>query len=150
MDYGYSSVTDFGSLWLGLLLTYLWIMLVVILVVYVYTSLVLMTIAKKTNTANAWLAWIPIGNLYLLTQVAKVPWWTFLVIFLAWIPFVGSLAIFAVLIWWWWKICEHRNRPGWWSLLVTFVPVVNVVMLGILAWSDAPTVEKPVVEPVAK
>ena len=30
------------------------------IVVYIYTAIVLMVIAQKTKTPNAWLAWIPI------------------------------------------------------------------------------------------
>jgi hypothetical protein len=33
---------------------------------YVYMSLALQTIATKTGTANEWLAWIPIANLFLM------------------------------------------------------------------------------------
>ncbi|MBI1941575.1 MAG: hypothetical protein HYS33_08730, partial [Acidobacteria bacterium] len=42
------------------------IMLLVFAVFYVYSSLALQTIAKKTNTENAWLAWIPIANVILM------------------------------------------------------------------------------------
>ena len=42
------------------------------LLIYCYTAFALMTIAKKTKTANPWLAWIPVANLYLVTQIAKV------------------------------------------------------------------------------
>lgn len=103
------------------------------LVAWVYTSWTLMTIAQRTKTPNPWLAWIPIANLYLMTQVAGVPWWTMLVILLSWVPFVGTLAILAVMVWWWWKIAEARKRPGWWGILM-LVPVVNLVLMGILAW----------------
>ena len=40
---------------------------------YVYIALALQTIAKKTGTANDWLAWIPIANLILMLNVAKKP-----------------------------------------------------------------------------
>ena len=112
-------------------------MIIAGIVLYAYSSWALMTIANKTNTPNAWLAWIPIANLYLMTQIAQVPWWTFLLIFLSWIPVIGPLGVLALTIWWWWKICERRNRPGWWSLLIGLVPVANLIMMGMLAWSDA-------------
>ena len=47
-------------------------------VVYVYVSLALMTIATKTNTANAWLAWIPIVNIFLMLNIAQKPVWWFI------------------------------------------------------------------------
>lgn len=93
-----------------------------------------MKIAQRTNTPNAWLAWIPIANVYLITQIGKVPWWTFLAIFLGWIPYIGSIGLLALMIWWWWKVAEARNKPGWWGLMIALIPVVNLVFLGMLAW----------------
>ena len=43
------------------------------LAAYLYMSLALQTIATKTNTANTWLAWIPIANLFLMLGIAKKP-----------------------------------------------------------------------------
>ena len=37
---------------------------------YIYMGLALQTIATKTMTANAWLAWVPIANLVLMLNVA--------------------------------------------------------------------------------
>ena len=107
--------------------------LIFVLAIYVYMAWALMTIAQKTSTPNGWLAWIPIGNLYLMTQIAGVPWWTMLVIFVGFIPVLGSLAILAVTLWWWWKISEKCGKEGWWALLF-LIPVVNLVIMGILAW----------------
>src|SRR5579863_2407004 len=57
---------------------------------YVYSALAFQTIAKKTNTENAWWAWIPILNLILILNIAKKPiWW----IILCFIPLV-NLVIF--------------------------------------------------------
>jgi len=140
MDYtttdlsGSLGTMDANSIY-AIVLGSLWIALVIALIFYVYNALVLVAIAKKTNTQNPWLAWIPFANLYLMTQIAKVPWWTFLVVFLSWIPFVGALAVLAVVTWWWWKISEARQRPGWWALLM-LIPGVNLVMMGLLAWTE--------------
>lgn len=106
---------------------------VVMLALYVYFALALMFIAKKTNTKNAWLAWIPIANIYLMTQVGKIPaWWT-LSFLLPIIPFVGGLAMAAAMVYIWWKIAEAVHRPGWWGILL-IIPVVNLVIVGIMAW----------------
>lgn len=107
------------------------------LVVYIYMALALMTIAKKTNTPNGWLAWIPIANIYLMTQIAQVPAWTMLIIFVGFVPVIGSLAVLAVMLWWWWKIAERRNQPGWLGILL-IVPVVDLIIPGLLAWYDKP------------
>jgi len=95
---------------------------------YIYVSLALQTIANKTNTANAWLAWIPIANIFLMLSVAKKPMWWFL-LFL--VPLVNI--VFAVIVWM--AIAEARGKPNWWGIL-TIVPVANLVVPGVLAWAD--------------
>ena len=112
------------------------ITLFVSIALYIYTSLALMTIAKKTNTPNAWLAWIPIANLYLMMEIAGARWWTLLVVLFGWlIPFVGALLGIAVILTWWHGIAKARNKPGWLGLLM-IIPIVNLVILGYLAWSE--------------
>ena len=107
----------------------------VLLAVYVYSSLTLMIIANKTKTKKAWLAWIPIANIYLMTQIAKVPWWTMLFLLLVWIPFAGYALAIGLTIWYWWNISEARNLPGWLGILMA-VPTVNLIVMGIIAWKD--------------
>ncbi|MBI3051387.1 hypothetical protein HYY74_02925 [Candidatus Woesearchaeota archaeon] len=128
---------------LALFAAFLLLILVVFIVLYIYIALALMTIAKKTNTANAWLAWVPIGNIYLMTQIAKVHWaWLFVPLasfVLQFLPLLGLLGLVALLAWpcWlWWKICEARNKPAWWGIIIGLIPLVNLVMIGIVAWSD--------------
>ncbi len=120
---------------MGLLAGFLVVALVIGIAVYIYMALALMTIAKKTKTPNGWLAWIPIANLYLMTQIAGVPAWTMLAFLLVIIPFIGGLAFMAVYIWWWWKIAEVRKKEGWLSILM-IIPIVNLIIIGIIAWKD--------------
>lgn len=95
---------------------------------YVYFALALMTIAQKTNTDNAWFAWIPILNCILMLNVAKKPiWW--IILFL--IPVVNI--VIAILVWM--GVAEARNKPNWWGILM-IVPVVNLIVPGYLAWAD--------------
>ena len=103
---------------------------------YIYMSIALMTIANKTKTPNAWLAWIPIVNFFLMAQIGKVPWWTALIAILSGIvPAIGGLIFLAMWIWWWWKIAEARKKPGWFSIL-TILPIVNLIIIGVIAWAD--------------
>jgi hypothetical protein len=101
---------------------------------YVYMALALQTIAKKTKTENAWLAWIPIANIYLMTQIGGLSGWWTLGILAVFVPFVGSMAVAALMIYLWWQICDARGKPGWWALLM-LIPIVNVIMPGIIAWT---------------
>ncbi|HUU13842.1 MAG TPA: DUF5684 domain-containing protein [Terriglobia bacterium] len=104
------------------------VMFLVFAVLYVYFSLALQTIAKKTNTENAWLAWIPIANVILMLNIAKKPLWWFI---LCLIPFVNIVITIIV----WMAIAEARRKPGWWGILL-IVPVVGLIVPGYLAWSD--------------
>ena len=110
------------------LVPYLVLMCAAILIpVYVYWALATQVIARKTNTENAWLAWIPIANLILWAKIANKPvWWGLLCI----VPLVGM--VFTVLVWM--AIAEARHKPNWWGIL-TLIPIANFIVPGYLAWS---------------
>lgn len=99
------------------------------LAIYIYAAYCVYTIAKKTNTPNEVLAWIPIANLYLMVKIAKVSMWWLLGLV---IPYLNIIAIAYV----WWKISEVRNRPGWWGIVMLISPV-NLVLLYFLAFKEA-------------
>lgn len=107
--------------------------IIITIAVYIYFAFALMTIAQKTKTKNAWLAWIPIANVYLMIQIAKLNWWWIFALLLSFIPIVGSLALTGLMAWWWWRIAEIKKRPGWWGILM-IIPIVNLIIIGILAW----------------
>lgn len=108
-------------------------MIIIGIISYVFMALALMKMAEKTKTPNGWLAWIPIANLYLMTQIAKVPWWTMLLLFLGFIPVLGAILAIVITIWWWMKIAERLDRPNWWGLMM-LIPIVNYVFVYLLAW----------------
>jgi len=120
----------------GALLASLWISAFFGLIFYVYFSMALMTIAKKTGTDPAWLAWIPIFNLFLMVKIAEAPLWSLLLLLLVFIPFIGWLPFLGVMIWWWWKIAERRGKPGWFALLF-LIPLVNLIVVGVIAWHES-------------
>lgn len=116
--------------------------LIIALVMYVYFALAYMTIARKLKTEPAWLAWIPIANVYLIWKMSAAPVWSLVVfiagVFAGVIPIIGFILAFAPLamsVYWMWLIAEKRNFPGWISLLM-LVPIANVVLPGVLAWVD--------------
>ena len=118
---------------------YFWL-LVFLAFLYVYTALALSKIAKNANVPHPWLAWIPIGNVILMANIAKMPWWPVLlfvpyavaVMIATFIPafwFVAVACIIALTVFatiWQWKMYEVAERPGWWS----FVGLI----LGVLAF----------------
>lgn len=72
---------------------------------YVFTSLMLYKLAKKRGTPNAWLAWIPLGNLYILGDTC------------------GEMMLFGKL-----KI----DKTGLYLLLVPIAAWIVTTILGIL------------------
>jgi hypothetical protein len=107
---------------------FMFIFVIMCLVFYVYFALALQTIAQKTNTENAWFAWIPILQFILMLNIAKKPiWW----IILFFIPLVGLVMTIIV----WMGVAEARGKPNWWGILL-IVPVANLIVPGYLAWSD--------------
>jgi hypothetical protein len=95
---------------------------------YAYLSLAVQTIARKTDTQNDWLAWIPIANLFLMLSIAKKPLWWFLLLL---IPIANIVVIILI----WMGIAEARGKPSWWGLLM-LIPVVSLIVPGYLAWSE--------------
>ena len=98
------------------------------LIFYCYYSFCLMTIANKLSVPNAWLAWIPIANLYIMVTAARKEWW-WMLLFL--IPIVNIVLFFVI----WWAIAEARNKPGWVSLLM-LIPFVNLIVPGYIAFTN--------------
>ena len=98
------------------------------IIVYLWLAFCLQTIARKTDIPDDWLAWIPIANLYLLCKIAgRSGWWT--------LAFFVPLLNIVIAIIWWWSIAEKRNKPGWLGILM-IIPVVNLIVPGILAFSE--------------
>jgi hypothetical protein len=99
------------------------VFLVLGVALYVYFSLCLFLIAKKLNVPAPWTAWIPIVQIWTFLKAAGKPcWW----VLLLWIPFV---AIYV-----WMCITENLGRNKWLGLL-TLVPIVGFVYIGVLAFS---------------
>lgn len=118
---------------LALIGAFLFAFFIFALAMYVYCAIVLMSIAKKTKTPNGWLGFIPIANIYLMTQIGKISPWFTAAILLPIIPFIGGLALLVIMVYMWWKIAEAVGKPGWWGILMA-VPIVNLVIMGIMAW----------------
>jgi len=88
-----------------------------------------------------------VANVFLMAMIAKKPWWWALIMVLAygiaaplmngslgwlgWVLYIIGI-IFTIIIWI--GICQARNKPGWWVVLL-FIPLVNLVIIGVLAFS---------------
>lgn len=122
----------------ALIMGMLFLFIIIALALYVFISLAFMAIGKKAKLKTPELAWIPgVGPLILAFQASKMHWWPWLLIIGMVIPFVGfafSIAFSVFSIIWYWKLFERIKRPGYWALLC-LIPVVNLVLYGIAAWS---------------
>lgn len=112
--------------------------LVIGIALWVYTSFAYMAIAKKARQNSPGLAWIPyIGPLIVAYKASKMHWWPwilfvgFLIPVIGWIPLT---LLFVYVIIWHWRMFETIHKPGWWAILM-IIPIVNLVMIGIAAWS---------------
>lgn len=112
----------------GLLAGMFVVFLLVFVALYAYMAICLMKIAQKTNTENTWWAWVPVLNVFLMLNIARKPLWWFILFLL---PFVN----FIILILVWVGICQARGKSG--ALVIgLLLPVVNLIVLGYLAFAD--------------
>lgn len=123
-------------------------------VIYLFLTLMVFLIAKKTNTSPAWLAFIPIANLYLLVKIAGKPGWWFWVILipgvaigvLQGIGMIGSdianplsglagLVNLVLLLLIWLAIAKARSKSVIWGIL-TWLPCTCPIGLAYLGLSE--------------
>lgn len=119
----------------GVALVVIIFVLILILIGYIYFCLCLQFIAKKTNTEPAWLAWVPIGSLFLMCKIGKINYLWLLCILLSFIPIIGILFGLAFSGFIWYKIALARNKPAWLGILAV-IPIVSLIIMGYLAFSD--------------
>ncbi|MBI4272466.1 DUF2330 domain-containing protein [Candidatus Uhrbacteria bacterium] len=99
-----------------------------LIVLYVYISSALFSLARKLNTRRSWIAWIPVANIYLFVAMAKKRWWWFIWLCVAPIIAIVSLAIFEEPPYDFFSD-EAIDIVLWYSLYVLFVSVVGWFLL---------------------
>ncbi len=109
----------------------------ILLLAYIYSAICLQYIAKKTNASPAWLAWVPVGNIFLMCKIGGVSYWWMLLLLLLFVPYnfitvPVSLGFFGFV---WYKIALARNKPGWVGVLAV-IPLVHLFIYGYLAFSN--------------
>lgn len=105
--------------------------IVLCVALYIYSALALSKLARELKHENPWFAWIPILNVFLFLQLGdQNPLFLFFLL----IPGIGELVVPVVSTIAFMKISEKRGYDKMFGLLF-LVPVVNLVFLGILAWS---------------
>src|SRR5579884_3977583 len=102
-------------------LAYAGILLIVGLAYYVAFAAALMTIARKTGTPGAGLAWIPIANLVLMCRIAGQSGWLALVFLIPVVNLIMAIVFWSV-------IARKRGKPGWMGVLI-IIPLVNLLVV---------------------
>jgi hypothetical protein len=96
------------------------------LIYYVYMAIVISATAKKVGiTEGTWMAWVPIANVYLMTKIANLEILHFI------LSLIVPLWILYVLA----KMFERRGMSPW-MVLLFFIPIGDLIALGMLAWSN--------------
>ncbi len=123
------------------MLAFLAILLVIAL--YIYTSIAYSKIAKKKKYPSPGIAWIPVvGPAIVTSNIAKMHWWPILLMIGFFIPYLSFVCwiIFTVFYTIWnWKMLESFKMPGWISILF-IIPlaglVLHLIIIGMLAWGN--------------
>jgi hypothetical protein len=101
---------------------------VIALAAYVFFCFCAKRICEKCGVTPGILIWIPIVQIIPLLQVAKMPVWMMILLF---VPLVNLV----VLVMMWVKICQARGKSGWLAILL-FIPIANVIFIPYLAFSE--------------
>lgn len=103
---------------------------------YIFSAIGFMKMAKKAEIENAWLAWIPIGNCYILGELVttklngKGGIYTVIAaavtVITSWIPFLGVLiavvfTIFSFVLYYWLYL-KYSNNPILHLVLSIIIP----------------------------
>ncbi|MFZ2225937.1 MAG: DUF5684 domain-containing protein [Candidatus Moraniibacteriota bacterium] len=99
-----------------------------VVIYYLYFAFCLFRIAKKTATENAWFAWLPILDFFLMVRIAKKPdWW----IILLFVPIINIIT--GILLWM--GISKALGKPQWIGILMIITPI-NLIIPAYLAFSN--------------
>ncbi|WP_183361332.1 DUF5684 domain-containing protein [Geomonas limicola] len=106
------------------------VILVSLVAFWLYPAICFYLLARKTKTEPAWLAWIPIANLYVCCKMARMSGWWFL---LCLIPYVG--VIFILIIFYRIPLSLGISNS---SRILSVLPFINYIYFGYLAFRQEP------------
>jgi len=96
--------------------------------IYAFFAICIQTLAKKTETENAWMAWVPVLNMVLLLNVAGKPTWWIVLFFIPIVNFVMAIMVMM-------SVAERVEKPSWVGALVV-VPFFGTLVIPYLAFSS--------------
>lgn len=110
--------------------------MILVLVLYVVMAISLMKIAKRTNTENAWFAWIPILNLILMLQIAQRPMWWLIFFLVPILNIAGIVLQFFI----WVDIAKRLGKSAVFGVLAALIPIIFMPYLAF-SGNDNPPVQ---------
>jgi hypothetical protein len=110
------------------------ILFFVLIVLYVIMAISLMKIANRTNTPNAWFAWIPILNLILMLQISQRPMWWLVFFLVPFINIVGIVLNFVI----WVDIAKRLGKTAVMGVLAALIPFIFMPYLAFSGSDPSP------------
>jgi len=118
--------------------------LAILLIAHIIFALCLFVIARRTETAHAWMAWVPLLTPFLVFWVVK--WkvrWFFLAWVVTWILMFTPAAMLVMIVpvimlityvRWWIRLAQVRYKSGWLGLPMA-VPFLGLPVMAYVAFS---------------
>lgn len=120
------------------LMAFAGVIIFICLLLYIYSAICLQIIAKKTGQHPAWMAWIPVANLFLMCKIGKLDYKWLLLLLVPFVPLIGTFFGPICALFWtafaWYKIAIARGKEGWIGA-ITIIPVIGLFTMGYLAFS---------------
>ncbi len=139
----------------GIIVAVVLIVLGIVVVVWGIAGWLLYRIGKRLNYEHCWLAWVPIGNVWMMVEMSgkenPALWFTGLLLlnivssivryslnsgavrsFISLVVIAVSFVIYVLL---WSAIAVRRGKPSWWGILY-IVPIANIVIIVMLGNKD--------------
>lgn len=101
---------------------------IIALAYYLFAYFCYKRICQKCGANPGILIWIPFAHFIPLLEVAQMPVWTIVLLFIPLVNVVWLIWLFA-------KLCVARGKSGWLVILL-FVPIANLIFLPYLAFSE--------------
>ena len=124
------------------------IALIPMVAIFVYLLIAAIKIAQKTHTPNGWLVVTLFAIPFKIAKFAGLSYWYGLIAFAS-LPFyliderlasLVGLCAFGFSIYLWMRICKRLGFSQWLGLLM-IIPIANLVLPGVLAFSKNQLVE---------
>ena len=114
---------------------FIMLFLVLGIAIYIFTAFCLMKIANRKNVPNAWLAFVPIAQLWVVLKVANLHWAWMFILLIGIVPMIGQLLGLIGMIYIAYKFLEGIKQPWWWLLIMFLVPLFGYpIALGYFAF----------------